>query len=376
MIKNQTFLLALGLCLLPARIIANPVTLPFKLHGEHILLELGINGKPGYHFIFDMGEPTTLSSQLAKQSDWLAEGNAVSLQLGETSITHEAYTVTDLTSYTQKLGLTIDGVIGQSLFEHYVIEVNYEHMEMTFTPFEQFKYHGKGKHHKYKLVNGMPMIKVKIELYDETKLKGKFLINTGASGGVIFNSPIVEKYNLLDKVDRYYTETMIEGINVNKVKVHFARVKEVSVFGFVLEDVPTILSETKKGLLSSDEYSGMLGNTIMKRYNIIFHKKKQMLYLEKNAIYGEPYLVNCSGIELQLNQDETIQISTVIPDSPADSVGIKPGDVIHSFNGHDSKHITLEEIRMYLEEDGRKVKMEVMRDDQILDFEFQLKKLI
>lgn len=39
------------------------------------------------------------------------------------------------------------------------------------------------------------------------------------------------------------------------------------------------------------------------------------------------------GIEMDTNEDGTMQIVRVVPDSPAESAGFKAGDVLASFNG-------------------------------------------
>lgn len=63
--------------------------------------------------------------------------------------------------------------------------------------------------------------------------------------------------------------------------------------------------------------------------------------------------------------------------SPAFDDGIRAKDIIESVNGQNASSLTMKVIRRALQShDGDKVTLQVRRGDDLLDFEFALKKTI
>lgn len=83
-----------------------------------------------------------------------------------------------------------------------------------------------------------------------------------------------------------------------------------------------------------------------------------------------------SGLHL-LRDGETTIVYSVDENSPAFNCGIKANDIIESVNGQKASLLTMNAVRLILQSrDGDKVTLQVRRGDDLLDFEFALRKII
>ena len=71
------------------------------------------------------------------------------------------------------------------------------------------------------------------------------------------------------------------------------------------------------------------------------------------------------------------KITNIRNDSPSYNVGLKPNDKILSINNKNAYNYTIQKITdLFQSEDGKKIKMEVERDGNIIEVVFYLKKII
>jgi PDZ domain/Aspartyl protease len=119
-----------------------------------------------------------------------------------------------------------------------------------------------------------------------------------------------------------------------------------------------------------------LGLGFFRRHNVTFDFANQMLYLEPGQQFSIPDQEDMSGLHL-LRDGETTIVYSVDENSPAFADGIRAKDIIESVNGQNASSLTMKEIRCALQShDGDKVTLQVRRGDDLLDFEFALKKAI
>ena len=75
---------------------------------------------------------------------------------------------------------------------------------------------------------------------------------------------------------------------------------------------------------------------------------------------------------LQLPQDHGVLIEDVVPDSPAERAGLRPGDVVASMGGHSVDDVHRFTVNLYLFQIGQKMSMEVLRGKEKLNLEVQV----
>jgi predicted metalloprotease with PDZ domain len=83
---------------------------------------------------------------------------------------------------------------------------------------------------------------------------------------------------------------------------------------------------------------GLLGNDLLRRFNVILNYEKRDLYLVPNSHYKEPFDYSYTGLGMYMIDGE-IKVVDIMPGSPAHDAGFKEGDIIISVSNNFSKNI-------------------------------------
>jgi C-terminal processing protease CtpA/Prc len=81
---------------------------------------------------------------------------------------------------------------------------------------------------------------------------------------------------------------------------------------------------------------GYMGAEILSRFDLIIDAPHRSIYLKPNPKHSLPFpAITISGFGYKALRDDykTVVVHTVIPGSPAEKAGIKPGDLIVKING-------------------------------------------
>lgn len=105
-------------------------------------------------------------------------------------------------------------------------------------------------------------------------------------------------------------------------------------------------------------------------------------YITKNEMkeYLEDTKGNFVGVGIYMSKDtknNKIKVIGVIPDSPAEKVGIKAGDLINTVDGKEYTADDFDTISSKIKgEEGSIVKIQIIRNDETIDFEVKREKVI
>ena len=132
----------------------DPVVVPFKmLPSNHMVVELKLNGKGPYRFIFDLGAPVTLvNGKTAEESGAIpknaprsfmmgvrGEGKVEDLEMGDLKATDVPLIVMDhpaLKALSGLLGRPLSGIVGYTFWARYKMTIDYQARQMTFVPID------------------------------------------------------------------------------------------------------------------------------------------------------------------------------------------------------------------------------------------------
>lgn len=356
-------------------------TSPFELFGDHIFIKLSVDGSEPMDFIFDSGSGITVIDLEAakglkldlshKESVAGAQGTVQGsvikhnkIEMGgiklESNIALEAF---DLTHLSIGIGRKIDGIIGYDLLHHHVAKINYDAMLMEVYDFDKFPKNGKKV--SFKLHNAIPVIEGNAILNSGQSISGTFYVNTGAGTSLDFNSPFAKQNNLIENTGNHYAY-LVKGVG-NKETMHYeGRINSLDLGFYEFVDLPVGISQVKKGLQADKKISGIIGNKILSRFNIVFDYKNHKLYFEENATLDAPFYVNCSGLDIQMSKDMTkILIHQIQDEGPAKNAGIAADDELISINGMLVSDMTLIEVEQLLKVPETTVLIEVKNSSGI-----------
>ncbi len=367
--------------------------MPYEIYGDFIIIPIQINHSQELDFIFDTADGLTVLNNITAADLELESGKkkretgAGSLLMGEL-IRHQevdigSFAIKDVELYVTSLkhleialGRHIDGIIGYDLLKNYVVEISYLDKEFHIYDSKTFKYNSYGEEFDVKLTWSIPHIPATVELVNGEVIEGEFWVDTGARTSLDFNTPLVHKENLLQKVGEYYTY-YTAGIGAKEAEHHKGRVAKLSFGRFSFDDVPVGLSEAGKGIQSNKKVAGIIGDEILERFDITFDYPKKKMYFEPNGLYEKAFLVDASGIGLQLDQTQTkVLIHEVHEHSPAMEAGLKVDDEITQVNGKPTSEFSLVQLREMLCEEGEIIKLEIKSGADSRTVSLELREII
>ena len=360
--------------------------IPFELASNLVLLQAKVNDSAPVWFIFDTGaESTVIDAGLAKTLRLKPAGKivgtggagtaeavkfkAASMQLPNIEISNVTVYGLPIDSFSTPLGKRIGGVVGYDIIKEFVVEIDYAAQKINLYKPASYQYSGAGEIFPLTFEENMPFVQASIAFEGRMPVSGKFEIDSGSTGTILFNTPFVKKHQLLKSIAQT-SETRIGGVG-GTAQAYLGRVKSLALGRFALENPVARFSQSTRGDYASAKYDGLIGGEILRRFKTIFDYSRKRMILEPNAQFSEPYEIDMSGMELVADGDDlsTVLVDDVKPRSPAAEAGVRGGDIITAIDNHSVKEFTLEQIRQMFKQHGREYLLNLERDGK----EFQAK---
>lgn len=365
------------------------VSIPFEKYGDHIIIKISVDDSEPLDFIFDTGDGITVLDEevanrleLVKHKVILNEGTVSASLIKHNKVEINGFLMeknikvysTNLNHLEISLGRDIDGIIGFDLLHHHTIRVDYDNGIMQIYDLGRFPVFGEPI--PFKLNTSIPYIEGKVTLNNDETLEGTFFIMTGAGTTMDFNTPFAEDNDLIHKTGEHYSY-FVKSISQVETKHYEGEVKSFAFGSETVNNLPIGISQAKSGTQAHKKISGIIGNKLLSRYNITIDLPSKTLYLEKNKNFKEPYVVNCSGIDVQLSKDmKKVLIHQIIENSPAANAGIMVDSEMVSIGGKPAVELGLVAIRNMLKKPGETVDMVIKNESGEKKISLELKSLL
>ena len=346
-----------------------PITsIPFELFGDHIIIQVSVDGSENLDFIFDTGAGLTVvdddvASELGisgkkidmgeEYYDWqLIKHNTIAINNFPMEKNIKVYS-TDFDHLEISLGMDIDGIVGYDLLKHHSIYVNFD--DKTINVYDLGEAPKKGDAIPFKFDTSIPVIEGNVVLNNGEPHDGTFYFITGAGATLDFNSPYAAKYDVINKTGKHYSY-LVKGLSKKETPHYEGHVISFSFGNQKIEDLPIGISTATEGIQASKNVSGIIGSQIIRMYNFTIDYGAKMIYLEKDHTFDANFNVNCSGFDVQLADDkETVLIHEVFENSPASKAGIKINDELLKINGKSMDEVDLPDVKKMLKMEGETV---------------------
>lgn len=276
--------------------------------------------------------------------------------------------VNDYEILTSVYGEQIDGIIGYSVLSRYIIKLDYDSLKIEFWSQGSLKY-PRGGFLLKPLINTLPVHAVKVR--DDFSVNARFLYDMGAGLCMMFTSDFIKDSSFISKKRKFYTKEA-EGLG-GKIDMKLTVIKEVRIGTYKFRNVPVYVFDDTYNVTSYPYLGGLIGNDILRRFNVILNYDKRDIYLVPNSHFAQPFDYSYSGLELYYLYGQ-ILLGDVAKDSPAEKAGLKEGDILLGVNKNFTQN--LHQYKLALQNAGQRVKLIIQRDGELKEFEFKVKSIL
>jgi len=157
--------------------------------------------------------------------------------------------------------------------------------------------------------------------------------------------------------------TQAEGMG-GKLQMRLTLIRELKIGPYRFHQVPTYLYTDNYNVTSYPYTGGLVGNDLLRRFNMVFNYPRREIHLVPNSHFYESFDYAYTGLGIYY-VDGKIIAEDVIAGSPAAKAGLKPGDELISVGKNISNNI--QAYKNILQTPNEEIKMIVKRDQQLLE---------
>ncbi|MFZ8198628.1 aspartyl protease family protein [Alteromonas portus] len=337
---------------------------PFTMLNDHILVNVTVNKTMPLTFVLDSGAAATVITETNKTNalqlptnkpitiGGAGNGKAPTayivhdthIQLGAFSISDLSiiYAPTSAMPFRSVDETYFDGVLGSDFFNCCLVEINQDAKVLIITkPDDSSRAHygtEQWQEIAMPIESNTPYFTTTI--HDEKSVKTvKLMLDTGSTGTLSLFAEN-DRFALPDKTFAA-TSTGIKGDSANLVGLlsHFS-------FGDVrFEHLPTYFRF--EGSNSQDGSDGVLGNQVLKRFNIVFDFSEERMWYQPTKRFSSFIGADRSGLRLLPHSKGAIVLD-VAKDTGAYAAKILVNSIITDFEGEPVTYASFDKLKMAL----------------------------
>jgi hypothetical protein len=276
--------------------------------------------------------------------------------------------VNDYDILSSVYGEKIDGIIGYSFFSRYIVKINYDSSRVSVYSQGAFRY-PKGGYVIRPLIPNLPVISA--EAVDARKVDGRFFFDTGAGLCSLFSTDFITDSSLLDSRKKFYM-TQAQGLG-GKAAMRLTTIKELKLGPYRFHRVPVYLFDDIYNVTSYPNLCGLVGNDILRRFNVILNYDRRYFYLIPNTHYHDPFDYSYTGLSIYW-EDGIIRIGDIMPGSPAEKAGFQLDDILIGVDNNFSNNI--QAYKNLLQNAGERLKLIIRRKQELMTIVLHVKSIL
>lgn len=276
------------------------------------------------------------------------------LHLPGLEVKHLNFHVNNYEVLTSVYGEKVDGIIGYSFFSRYIVSINFDSNYVEVYSPGKINYPKRGTT-LHPAFTSLPIQWVNIR--DRVKMGYNFYFDTGAGLCLLMSDRFADDSSvLLSK--RKPVITQAQGMG-GKLQMRLTVMKEVKVGPYRFRHVPVYLYDDIYNVTSYPFTGGLIGNDLLRRFNMIFNYPKREIHLIPNSHFREVFDYAYTGLGIYFT-DGKIMVEDVIEGSPAAKAKFMAGDELFAVNNNFSHNINA--YKNILQTPNEEVKVIVIRN--------------
>lgn len=272
--------------------------------------------------------------------------------------------INDYEILTNVYGEHIDGIIGYSFFNRYIVKINYDTRRIEVFTQGTIKYPRGG----FLLKTHGGVIPVQSgEITENRPVQTRFYLDIGAGLCLLLSEDFVRDSLRINSRKPIHI-TQVEGVG-GKATMRLTTLRRFRLGPYKFRKIPTYIFEDLYDITQYPFLGGLIGNDLMRRFNVIVNYERKELHLTPNKHYREKFDYSYTGMGFYYFGD-AVCITDIVRRSPAEKAGLKPGDIILGMDNMLGKDI--QEYKSLLLQTGKTIKVFVMRNGVPLQLKLKI----
>jgi Aspartyl protease len=273
-------------------------------------------------------------------------------------VKHLNFHVNNYEVLTSVYGEKVDGIIGYSFFSRYIVAINFDSNYIEVYNPGKISYPREGTT-LHPVFTALPIQWVNIR--DKKKLGYNYYFDTGAGLCFLLSEQFAADSSILLS-RRKPVLTQAQGMG-GKLQMRLTVVKEIKIGPYRFRHVPTYLYDDQYNVTSFPFTGGLIGNDLLRRFNMVLNYPKREIHLTPNRYFTEPFDYAYTGLGIYYVEGK-IMVEDVIEGSPAAKAKFMVGDEIFSVNNNFSHNIMA--YKTILQSPNEDIKVIVQRNKELV----------
>ncbi|MGA8575833.1 MAG: aspartyl protease family protein [Candidatus Cybelea sp.] len=350
-------------------------TVPITLGENHVYLDVMLNGKGPYHFIFDTGGANIVDPAVAKEAGAFGTGSAQgsgvgsqteafsfarisSLQVGDAVLKNQFFGVAPTRmGFGVSAGRPVDGLIGWEVLARYVTTFDYANKQVVLSLPGSVQSPANAHIVPFVLYGTQPQIACTID-----DIPAECTIDTGARDTITFMAPFMAEHPQI--VPANLSAVGVNGFGIGGPAMgRLGRVQAIGIGDLQLNNLIADYTTQTAGALAAPFVGANIGGNLLRRFTVTFDYYNGTMALIPNSDFNEADAYERSGLFL-IKRAGSIIVVDSRPGTPAAKAGIAKGDTIVSINGSPASGMLLSDVRgLFAQPAGTVVSMQVAGKD-------------
>ncbi len=280
------------------------------------------------------------------------------IHLPNLDVEHLDFHINDYDLLTSVYGVKIDGIIGYSFLNRYIVKIDYDKSILEIWNPGTIKYPKSGILIR-PVINGIPVFDASIT--DGNASLSRFYFDTGAGLCVLMSEDFERDSSILKKGKKIII-TQAEGLG-GKTSMKVTTVKEIRIGKYKFKKVPAHVFKDEYNVTAYPSLGGLIGNDLLRRFNLVINYGQKEIHMKPNTHFKESFDYSYTGLGVYLVNGQ-VTIEDVLKDSPGEKAGLIPGDIIMAINNNIGGSI--QSYKNVLQDVGARLRILVIRNGELI----------
>jgi hypothetical protein len=275
--------------------------------------------------------------------------------------------------FAARFGRTYQGTLGNDFLASVVADIDYERETMRIYDPAVYKYAGHGKAIRVTFVDGMPVVKAKVNV-EGRSVEADFAVNTALEAPVLIYDKYAQAHKLSLRKSISAASLALAGAEDDAI----GRLERIEIGPYRVQASLVVFAKQNPPASHHTRLAGEIGAEMLRRFGVVFDYARGVIYLDPNGEFNSEDFEDMSGLTITAGGPnlKRFVITEVRPNTPGSDAGLHKGDVIEGINGEAAADLSLMELRRLFHQLGSPYDLVITRDGKSFHAALQMRRLL